>query len=325
MSGTAFVTGGSGFIGGHLIERLVGEGWSVRALARSEGSAAAVAERGAEAVPGDLDSPDAIAAGARSCSVAFHAAAAVLEWGPRAAYIAGNVTGTQNALAGCRAAGVERFVHVGTEAALMAGQPLVNVDETAPLRPDSPAYYPSTKAMAERLVREASGGDFETVVIRPRLVWGPRDTTIRPGLVDAIKDGRFAWFDGGRHLTATTHVANVVEGLMLGAQRGRAGEAYFVTDGAPVVFRDFVTDLVGTAGITPPERSVPGFLAGPLAAATEGTWKLLRLGSAPPLSRMPVWLASQECTIDISKARAELGYEPVISREAGLAALGREA
>jgi len=180
MTGTAFVTGGSGFIGGHLIDRLVTEGWRVRALARSESSAAAVAEHGAEAVRGDLDSPDAIAAGAAGCSVAFHAAAAVLEWGPREEYVKGNVTGTENALAGCRSAGVRRFVHVGTEAALMAGQPLVNVDETAPLRPDSPANYPSTKAMAEQLVRAAAGADFETVVIRPRLVWGPRDTTIRP-------------------------------------------------------------------------------------------------------------------------------------------------
>jgi nucleoside-diphosphate-sugar epimerase len=321
MSGTAFVTGGSGFIGGHLIERLVRDGWSVRALSRSESSAEAVTGRGGEAVRGDLDSAEAIAAGAAGCTVAFHAAAAVLEWGPRDEYVRGNVTGTANALQGCQAAGVARFVHVGTEAALMAGDPLVQVDETAPLRPDSPANYPSTKAMAEQLVRQASSPSFETVVIRPRLVWGPRDTTIRPGLVDAIKAGRFAWIDGGRHLTATTHVANVVEGLVLGAERGRAGEAYFVTDGEPAVFREFVTDLVATAGVTPPDRNMPGALARGLAGGFEGVWKTLRLNSAPPLSRMPVWLASQECTIDISKARAELGYEPVITRQAGLAAL----
>ena len=325
MTQTAFVTGGSGFIGGHLITRLLREGWSVRALARSEASAARVAELGAQPVRGDLDSAEAIQAGATGCDIAFHAAAAVLEWGPREEYVRGNVTGTHNALDGCRAAGVSRFVHVGTEAALMAGQPLVQVDETNPLRPDSPANYPSTKAMAEQLVLGAASDSFETVVIRPRLVWGPGDTTILPGLTGAMAAGRFAWIDGGHHLTDTTHVANVVEGLLLGAAKGRAAEAYFVTDGSPVEFKAFVTALVGTAGVTPAEKSAPGWIARPAAAAAETVWKALRLGSAPPISRMPAWLASQECTIDITKARSELGYAPVITREQGLAELATAA
>ena len=80
--------------------------------------------------------------------------------------------GRQNALAGCAEAGVKRFVHCGTEAALMAGQPLIHVDETAPLRPDSRAPYPATKAKAEQAVREASHEGFETVVVRPRLRLG---------------------------------------------------------------------------------------------------------------------------------------------------------
>ena len=325
MSQTAFVTGGSGFIGGHLITRLLADGWSVQALARSDESAARVASLGAAPVRGDLDSTGAIQAGSRGCDTAFHAAAAVLEWGPREEYVRGNVTGTQNALDGCRAAGVSRFVHVGTEAALMAGQPLVQVDETNPLRPDSPANYPATKAMAEQLVRRASSDGFETIVIRPRLVWGPGDTTILPGLTAAIASGRFAWIDGGHHLTDTTHVANVVEGLILGALKGRAGEAYFVTDGSPVEFRAFVTDLVATTGVTPGQKSAPGWVARPAAAAAETVWKALRLKSAPPISRMPAWLASQECTINITKARTELGYVPVITREEGLAQLAAAA
>src|SRR5207247_9332095 len=94
----------------------------------------------------------------------------------------GNVTGTENALEACRSAGVRRFVHVGTEAALLAGQPLVNVDETAPLRPDSPVLYSSTKARAEQAVRQASADGFGPAVVRPRLVWGVGDTSILPSL-----------------------------------------------------------------------------------------------------------------------------------------------
>ncbi len=268
---TAFVTGGSGFIGGALVRRLLAEGWAVRALARSESSEATLRDLGAEPVRGDLEDAESIRAGAQGSEIAFHAAAAVLEWGPLEEFVRGNVTGTENALRGAREAGVRRFVHVGTEAALMVGQPLVNVDETAPLRPDSKAHYSATKAIAEQRVRAANEDGFETVVIRPRLVWGPGDTTILPGLVAAVEDGRFAWIGGGRHLTDTSHVDNVVEGLLLGAERGRPGEAYFVHDGEPVEFRRFVTDLLATRGVTPADRDTPPIVARLAAPALEAS------------------------------------------------------
>ena len=317
----AFVTGGSGFIGGTLIRRLVRDGWTVRALARSESSAAKVRDAGAEAVMGDLDDVVAMSTGARGCEYAFHAAAALGEWGRREDFVRGNVDGTRNALGACRAAGVRRFVHVGTEAALLVGQPLVSADETVPLRPDSKAHYSATKALAEQAVLAANRDGFETVVLRPRLVWGPGDTTILPALVEAVVQGRFAWIGGGRHLTSTTHVDNVVEGLVLAATKGAPGNAYFVTDGAPRVFREFVADLLSTAGVEPSERNVPVAVAKPLAAAAEGIWGALGRRSPPPLTRLAVWLSALECTIDTSKARRELGYRPVKSVEEGIAEL----
>ena len=318
---SAFVTGGSGFIGGHLIRRLVRDGWTVKALARSESSAAKVRELGTESVAGDLDDVAAMTEGARGCEYAFHAAAALGEWGRREDFVRGNVTGTENAVRASREAGVWRFVHVGTEAALLVGQPLVNADERVPLRPDSKAHYSATKAMAEQVVLDANREDFETVVLRPRLVWGPGDTTIVPALKEAVEKGRFSWIGGGRHKTSTTHVDNVVEGLVLAATKGEPGNAYFVTDGDPVVFRDFVTELMATAGVEMPSRSVPVAVAKPLAAVAEGIWSGLRRTSSPPLTRLAVWLSAVECTIDISKARTELGYERVKTIEEGLAEL----
>jgi nucleoside-diphosphate-sugar epimerase len=313
MATTAFVTGGSGFIGGALVRRLRADGWEVRALARSDSSARRVADAGAEPAPGDLDDAAALRAGAEGCEVAFHAAAALGEWGRREDFERGNVTGTRNALAACREAGVRRFVHVGTEAALLAGQPLVNVDETAPLRPDSKALYSRTKARAEQVAR--AGG---AVVIRPRLVWGPGDTTILPALSDAVRRNRFAWIGGGTHRTSTTHVNNVIEGLMLGAQKGEPGEAYFVTDGEPQVFREFVTRLLATQDIQAPDKSVPRPIPGALATIGEAAWRVLPLPGQPPVTRLAYWLASQECTIDISRARRDLGYSPVTSVDQGM-------
>lgn len=320
---SAYVTGGSGFVGGRLIRRLVADGWAVRALARSESSAARVSAAGAEPAPGGLDDVAAMRAGAEGCEVAFHAAALVSEWGPWEAFARVNVRGTENALAACRAAGVRRFVHVGTEAALLDGAPLVHVDESAPLRPDSRAHYPRSKALAEQAALRAASADFDTISIRPRFVWGPGDATLLPAILDAVRRGRFAWVGGGAQRTSTTHVDNAVEGLMLGAERGLPGEAYFVTDGEPVVFREFVTRLPATQGVEAPDRSVPAPVAAAGATATEGLWRLLRLRGEPPLTRLGVWISALECTIDISKARSELGYEPVVSIEDGLAALAR--
>ena len=318
---TAFVTGGSGFIGGALIERLRREGWDVRALARSDGAAERVRELGAEPVMGDLDDRESLRAGAEGAEVVFHSAAKVEDWGDPADFERINVQGTQNVIEASREAGVRRLVHVGTEAALMAGEPLVNVDETAPLRPDSPALYSSSKAKAEERVRAANGDGLETVVVRPRFVWGRGDTTLLPAITEMVRSGRFRWVGGGRQLTATTHVDNTVEGLWLGATKGQPGGVYFVTDGEPVVFREFLSAMLGTQGVEIPDKSVPPAIAGPAASATERVWRLLKRPGNPPLTRFAVWVSSQECTIDISRAERELDYRPVKTREEGLAEL----
>jgi nucleoside-diphosphate-sugar epimerase len=306
----AFVTGGSGFIGGALIERLRREGWDVRGLARSERAAERVRELGAEPVMGDLDELRV-----EDCEIAFHAGAKVEDFGDPADFERVNVQGTRNVVAACKAGGVRRLVHVGTEAALMAGQPLVDVDESAPLRPDSPVLYSSSKAKAEAIVR---GADLETVVVRPRFVWGRGDMTLLPALIEMVRSGRFRWIGGGRHLTATTHIDNTVEGLWLAAQKAPPGGVYFVTDGEPVVFRDFLTAMLATQGVEIPDKSVPAPVAGAAATVAEALWRRLKRPGNPPLTRFAVWVSSQECTIDISRAERELGYRPVTSREEGL-------
>jgi nucleoside-diphosphate-sugar epimerase len=319
----AFVTGGSGFIGGALIRRLVAEGWDVHALVRSEASAQKVSALGAKAIAGDLADVPSMAVGAQYCEIAFHCAAHLGDWGTREEFERGNVQGTRNALAAARQAGLRRFVHVGTEAALLAGQPLVEVDERAPLRFDSPALYSSTKARAEEAVIEANRDGLETVVVRPRFVWGRGDTTLLPLLTEAVRSGRFAWIGGGHHRTSTTHIDNTVHGLMLAAKRGAPGGVYFVTDGEPVVFRDFITRLLATQGVEAPTRSVPTRAARAVAATSEAAWRLLPLPGRPPLTRLTVWVSGLETTLDITRARAELGYAPVKTIDQGLAEMSR--
>ena len=314
---TALVTGGSGFVGGKLITRLLGDGQKVRALARSDAAAAKVAALGAEPVHGEIGDRKALEGAATGCDVVYHAAAKLGETGPWEEFLRDNVEGSRNAIEAAASAGARRFVHVSTEAVLIAGDPLHNVDETARRRTDSRAPYSRSKAMAEEAVLGATG--IERVIVRPRFVWGAGDTSLLPNIIAMIESGRFAWIGGGRHLTDITHVDSVVEGLVLAAAKGADGETYFVTDGEPVVFRDFLTELLATQGVDAPTRSMPAALAGAVAAVGETAWNVLPLPGSPPLSRFAYWVSSQECTIDISKARRELGYEPVRTRADGLA------
>ncbi len=298
----AFVTGGSGFIGRVLVRRLVAERHSVRVLVRSEASAEVVAGLGAEPVRGELPDATTWRDEVAGSDVLFHLAAETDISAGRERQELVSVRGTQAAVDAARFAKVPRFVHCGTEAALLAGEPLVDVDETAPLRPDSEAVYSAVKAEAEKIVLDANAPDFATVSIRPRFVWGPESMLIE-GLVAAAKAGQFAWIEGGRFTTDVTFVDNVVEGLMLGWQRGRPGEAYFVTDQHRVVLRDFLETQFEIYGMDAP---IPELDAETAAQVV------------PVPAR---WFLGQTCTLRTDKAVSELGYAPVVSHAAGLDAV----
>jgi nucleoside-diphosphate-sugar epimerase len=319
--GVAFVTGGSGFVGRNLIRHLKARGDTVRALARSEAAATAVRNSGAESVRGDLEDFRALRDGLAGCDVLYHAAAEVNEWGPRVRFHQANVVGTQTLLTAARAAGVKKFVHVSTEAVLCDGSPLKNVNEGRPLPAHPLPRYPESKGQSEKCVLEANSPQMETVVVRPRLIWGAGDTTLMPQLIKGVKEGRFMWVNGGSFLTSTTHVDNVCEGLLLAADKGRGGQVYFVTDGASIPFRDFMTALFATQGVDPGDKRIPHFVALAFAAVCEWLWDTFNLKGNPPATRMSVRLGGEEVTVDDSKARRELGYQGKTTREAGLAAM----
>ena len=160
--------------------------------------------------------------------------------------------------------------------------------------------------------------------MRPRFVWGAGDTTLLPQIVGQMRAGQWAWVGGGTHRTATTHVDNTVEGLVLAATRGRDRGVWFVTDGGSVVFREFVTELARTQGVEPGDRSVPTAVARFVGVAAEALWRApaaARPPAADPLRDLGRLGRVHDL---IARAREELGYEPVRTREEGLAEL-REA
>ena len=313
----AFVTGGSGFVGRNLLEVLRGLSVATVALARSDAAAAACAGRGARVVRGDLGDVDALAAAMSGCDVVFHCAAHVLEWDAPENYQRVNVDGTAHVLAAAIRAGVARLVHVSTEAVLVGGGPIVMADETRPLPGHPLPMYPASKGAAERLLR-AAGDQMDVVIVRPRFIWGAGDSSVLPVMVAAVRQGQFRWIAGGRYKTSTCHVRNVVEGMILAAQRGRRGETYFLTDGAPVEFRGFVGDLLATQGLRV-AGSIPRAVARALATTGEAMSRLRGYRWKPPVTHVALKLMGEEVTVDDRKARAELGYVGLVSPVEGLA------
>lgn len=160
---------------------------------------------------------------------------------------------------------------------------------------------------------------MDVVVVRPRFVWGRDDTTALPNLLDAVKSGQFAWISGGDYLTTTTHIANLCHGIALAIARGEGGQIYFMGDEEPVRFRDFVTALLATQGVDAPEKSVPRAVLRLVAGL--GDWMHQVSGGkvTPPLTLQSFATSAVPITLDTGKARRDLGFIPVMSREAGIA------
>lgn len=313
-----FVTGGSGFLGRHLLARLVADGHRVLALARSDAAAASVATLGAEPRRGDLGTLPDLVDDVRGTDVVVHAAAATEQWARRGQLHDANVEGTRAVVELARAAGVPRLVHVSSEAVLADGNPLRYVDEDAPYPLRHAGEYPRTKALAEQIVLAADSHALSTIAVRPRLIWGPEDNTVMPAVLDAVRDGRWAWVDGGDYLTSTCHVSNACEAIVRAAECAHSGQAYFVTDGPPVQFREFITDLAAAYGVEMPARSVPRAVARTAARVSDGSRRVLQRTSETTVSRTAVALGGHEMTVNDERARRDLGYRPVVSLAEGL-------
>lgn len=312
------VTGGSGFLGSHLIPKLVEDGHVVFALARSATSGDTVASLGATPVQGDLENPDGLSL--PTVDAVVHAAALFRFAGPRAPYFRANVTGTEAILAAARQSGATTFVYISAGAVVMddRGTPLHDVDETAPTYPQSFSGYIASKAQGEAAVLAANRPGFRTIALRPPALWGPGGPFSKQ-LPHAIASGQFAFVARGEYPFATIHVANVVEAVQCALERGTGGRPYFINDRDLVTFREFVAGLAEVEGLSIDGlRSVPYRLAFTLGRLVALFAAMRPDKGDPPLTRTMVRLIGREFTANDADARRELGYIGTTTRAQGL-------
>lgn len=334
MNPPVFITGASGFIGGKLAERLLAGGRPVRVLARRP--LPELEKLGAEVIPGDLDNTAALHRGCAGAGTVFHVAGRVGVWGPAADFFRVNVEGTRNVLAACRTAGVPRLVYTSSPSVVYHGGDLSGVDESAPLCTSAPCAYPTSKAAAERLVREAHSRELATVSLRPHLVWGPGDRNVVPRVLALAKAGRLRIIGSGRNRVDVTHIANVVDAHLLaesalqtcnligykGSDRPSAGgQAYFITNGEPVMLWDWINELLRGVGRPEIKEHVPLPVAYAAGGLLEALWRLLPLKGEPPMTRFVAKEMATDHWFDLTAARRDLGYAPRVTMAAGTAEL----
>lgn len=318
-----FLTGGSGFVGAHLIPVLRNAGWTVRALARGESSADRLAALGAVPCLGDLGDPQSLEAGLAGASHVLHAAALLRPGGTLPQYQEANVAGTARLLGAARAAGVARFVQIGAAAVVMgAPAPMRDVTEAAPLRFPTFAPYIASKAAAEQLVLGANGDGMATLVLRPPMIWG-RGMPLLDTLAADIRAGRFLWVDRGGQTTSICHVANLCGAALRGLVSSAHGVPLFVADAETTTLNEALSAMLTARGVTAPApgRSLPFGLAWAGAGVAEAAWRMLRRADDPPITRQILRLIGKDFTVSTAAARAALGWQPTTTRSCGLEAM----
>jgi nucleoside-diphosphate-sugar epimerase len=323
--GPALVTGGTGFLGRRIVERLLAQGRPVAVLARTP--APDLEARGVRFIRAPLEDAASVRAACAGAEVVFHVAAKVGVWGPRAAFEAANVGGTRAVIEGCRAHGVRRLVHTSTPSVVYNGRDLAGADESLPLTTHCPSPYPLTKAAAEAQVLAAHSPELRTVALRPHLIWGPGDPHLVPRVLERAARGRLRIVGSGRNRVDLVHVENAAD-AHLDAEAAlcidsppAGGRAYFITNGEPVSLWDWINGLLEGLGRPRVTRRVSLGAARFAGAACEAAWRLLPLRGEPPMTRFVASELAKDHWFDISAARRDLGYAPRIGMQEGTEAL----
>jgi nucleoside-diphosphate-sugar epimerase len=323
MSAPTLVTGGTGFLGGRIVERLLREGRRVTVLGRTP--APALEARGVRFVRASLDDTAAVHAACAGIETVYHVAAKVGIWGPHEEYFRTNVLGTRALLAGAREQGVKYFVHTSTPSVVYNGRDLRNADESLPLTDRCPSSYPLTKAMAEREVLAANSPGFRTVALRPHLIWGVGDPHLVPRLLARARAGRLRIVGTGANRVDMVHVDNAVEAHLLAEaalrQDRAAGRPYFITNAEPVLLWDWINGLLQSLGEPPVTKRISAGTASVVGAVCEAAWRVLPLRGEPPMTRFVAAELAKDHWFDPTAARRDLGYVPRVTMAAGTAEL----
>ncbi|XP_004073407.1 sterol-4-alpha-carboxylate 3-dehydrogenase, decarboxylating [Oryzias latipes] len=319
------VIGGSGFLGRHLVEKLLERGYSVSVFDIRQ----SYELPGVTFHQGDLCDKQALLSALQDVSLVFHCASPAPGSDDRKLFERVNVVGTQTVIQACIEAGVQKLVLTSSASVVYEGTDIKNGKEDLPYAKKPIDYYTQTKIEQEKLVLGACNKQkgFLTVAIRPHGIFGPRDPQLVPILVDTARRGKMKFIIGnGANLVDFTYVENVVHGHILAAEHLRpdspiCGKAYHITNDEPIPFWDFMSEVLVGLGYAAPRFHLPYRLVYGLALLLWLLSVLLRpfVAFKPTFTPMRVALAGTFHYYSCQRAKEHLGYKPVVSLKEGIA------
>jgi nucleoside-diphosphate-sugar epimerase len=306
------ITGATGFIGGHVAEAFVEKGWDVCTIARPTSDTSFLEQLGVTVHRGDLTDARTLTEALEEVDVVVHSAAKVGDWGPVSEYRAVNVEGLRKLLDACKGMGLSRFAHLSS-LGVYAARHHYGTDETEPLPARHADGYTQSKVEAEQVaLHYARNTDVPVVILRPGFVYGPRDRTVMPRIIENLRLGnvRYPGAKGARALN-TIYVKNLVEAVFLALDQPQAvGEVYNLTDGEFVSKRRFIETIADALDLPRPTRCPPLWLARFLTWCSE-TWARARGAKTAPLyTKARLKFMGLNLDFSIEKAQTQLGYRP---------------
>lgn len=315
---TVLVTGAGGFLGSHLTDLLVEAGERPRVLLRPGESVTAVAESDVDIHSGELGDRASLEAALSGVDRVLHCAARTGPWGPEREYQRTNVRGLETLVRTALAAGVRRLVHVSS--ITVHGNDVRGcADESTPFREEPNPYSRSKVAgerLLERMIREEGA---PATIVRPGWIYGPRDRASFARIARMIEKGRMTVVGGGENRLPLIYVRDAARGVLLASESPHAeGRSYLLVNDEPVTQRDFIGAVASELDAPMPTRRVPYELALKLAAAGEALARLARTRRPPPVMRYGMQLLGGDNRFIITRAREELGFEPLVHLTEGV-------
>jgi nucleoside-diphosphate-sugar epimerase len=320
MPQSCLITGATGFVGGHLAEACRERRMEVRTIARPNSDTKALDKLGVKIYHGDLTDHNVVREAVQDVDLIVHCAAKVGDWGRVEEYRAVNVEGLRNLLEACKGTMVQRFVHLSS-LGVYAARHHYGTDENEPLPERHIDGYTQSKVEAEQLaLRYYREFEVPVVVLRPGFIYGPRDRTLLPKIIENLKLGKVRYVGGGKGALNTIYVGNLVEAIFLALHSPDAvGKIYNLTDGELVTKRRFLEAVAEGMDLPkPPNRSVPIWLARILANVMEKRARRKGAKEAPRLTQARLKFLGLNLDFSIEKAKRELGYKPTTSFAEGI-------